>query len=866
MARATAALRLGEELRDSDRPAVASRLVARLQLRPSLPAGPTALPADAIALADDDAKSSLKREARAHMEQARVCLDKEEHGACSIAALAALDYSRQAGATLEAAEALKTIIEAKRRQSFIAGASRPDDALNFAEVELHRLSLEGDSVELACVQMCLADIYALDLRGSTKIRQALELAGSAVTLFKDAAAKAWQGLALLTLAAVQSLLGKSQAVRELANEALELAQGLADGLMEARALHTLATSYLDAEEYATAVGYSERAARIYAQHCKHQEEALEYLSAALWLSAGEQHQRSQAFAQRALALYRQHGETSGTNVALALVLVVEALANRLQGDRALKVAQDAKEWCKTGPVASYVLQVISHAQTRVGSADAALSAADAALTLAQEAMDVRLQIDALCFRARAHMRAECKEEAVSDMVEAMSLAETLADETETAYLQHELARLRLQNVSRRKPDDEALAAVLDSAQSAHGNFKVLDMADEAASALITQAIVRLIEEDHSAARGLAETALESFEEEGWHKGKDVALTLMAECSLRAGNFSEAEASTVQRREVWQAIGNRRAEARALCSLAELAIDQENWEEAEQRATEAKELAKSAQDRAVEAAASILLAQVQIAYLAVQDDISDAEVNMTLNSLRNRTLKAAGEALELATKSGSVLVRCTAMLWRGQALLVSQRHLEATQVAEDAETLATTCGDKGCQCKAMLLAACVAKATDNTSKMKTCAEAASQLAREAEEPQLLQQAQTLLASCAPAQGGGAQAEAAADPGLPQLESSKEVEGSSSAAAPPAPKGLDLVNVTKKVQEIVLELLAGEEDLTVDTPLMEAGIDSLSSVTFVTDLSKAFNQQVPPAAVFDYPSISAMASFIVEESMA
>merc|ERR1712137_370631 len=51
---------------------------------------------------------------------------------------------------------------------------------------------------------------------------------------------------------------------------------------------------------------------------------------------------------------------------------------------------------------------------------------------------------------------------------------------------------------------------------------------------------------------------------------------------------------------------------------------------------------------------------------------------------------------------------------------------------------------------------------------------------------------------------------------------------------------------------------------DVPFMEAGIDSLGSVQFVTDASREFALNLPPSVVFDYPTVRSLAEHLVEES--
>lgn len=65
-------------------------------------------------------------------------------------------------------------------------------------------------------------------------------------------------------------------------------------------------------------------------------------------------------------------------------------------------------------------------------------------------------------------------------------------------------------------------------------------------------------------------------------------------------------------------------------------------------------------------------------------------------------------------------------------------------------------------------------------------------------------------------------------------------------------------------IVKDVIAADDEITADSPLMEAGMDSLSSVQLVTEVSKEFQMTLSPSLVFDFPNVSAIVNHLVEES--
>jgi acyl carrier protein len=67
---------------------------------------------------------------------------------------------------------------------------------------------------------------------------------------------------------------------------------------------------------------------------------------------------------------------------------------------------------------------------------------------------------------------------------------------------------------------------------------------------------------------------------------------------------------------------------------------------------------------------------------------------------------------------------------------------------------------------------------------------------------------------------------------------------------------LAAILKTVDEVVKNVTTDEDDVTTDTPFMEAGVDSLASVTLVSELTKKFKFPMAPSIIFDLPTIRAL----------
>ena len=73
-----------------------------------------------------------------------------------------------------------------------------------------------------------------------------------------------------------------------------------------------------------------------------------------------------------------------------------------------------------------------------------------------------------------------------------------------------------------------------------------------------------------------------------------------------------------------------------------------------------------------------------------------------------------------------------------------------------------------------------------------------------------------------------------------------------------QSLSKAEVQKQLQDIVAGMLG--PNVSVDAPLMESGLDSLSAVELRNNLSGLFGAPLPATVTFDYPSISALAGYI------
>jgi tetratricopeptide (TPR) repeat protein len=79
------------------------------------------------------------------------------------------------------------------------------------------------------------------------------------------------------------------------------------------------------------------------------------------------------------------------------------------------------------------------------------------------------------------------------------------------------------------------------------------------------------------------------------------------------------------------------------------------------------------------------------------------------------------------------------------------------------------------------------------------------------------------------------------------------------------GMDAGIVRAKILDIAVSIIGDEDSIDADEPLMSAGLTSNTAVVLRDELSKDLpGVNLPPTLMFDYPSIAAIADYIVEKA--
>mmetsp|Transcript_84181 Transcript_84181/g.271482 ORF Transcript_84181/g.271482 Transcript_84181/m.271482 type:complete len:366 (-) Transcript_84181:105-1202(-) len=354
------------------------------------------------------------------------------------------------------------------------------------------------------------------------------------------------------------------------------------------------------------------------------------------------------------------------------------------------------------------------------------------------------------------------------------------------------------------------------------------------------------------ARGLYRTS-------GDVKGEATASLMMAKAYMASGQNVQGLRAAEDASRLWRAAGDLPAQVDALVLIADakLSICEERGGQtayatmtsivrsAEIALADAK--AHRAGDRACLGAALTTYSRV----LLKIDSFKGAWVSA----------KAASRAFR---KVGDNLGRARALLLWSEADLYLGYYNESRNNAQQALAAFTTSGNEDGKAKALA----IEEQIDRALGIPTQAELAEQQRRQLQYQQqhfmLMQQQQAMM-------GNQQQMQMQMQQFIPEEE-----ERAVAASGPGAFKrtgasplqvsaGMDVAVIRKKISELAMAIIGDGEDVEVDTPLLEAGLTSNTAVVLRDELSKDLpGIKLPPTLIFDYPSISSMADYVVEQA--
>jgi len=812
-------------------------------------------------MADDAAMSEPKREASMLFSAAEGFLEEAETKECLKVADDALGKFKALGDGGKdgVADTLHLIIGAHRLEAYM-NYKEPEEGLKLATDELAKFKEAGNKKGEATMQLAIAEISTDNVR-LNKRREALEPVTEALAIAKDIGDKKLEARCLIESAFVHFSMNESEKMLEAAEAALKISEELKDNMGKGMALYAVGLSHVKTNSWDTAVQKATSAQKVFEEMGKKCFEAGILHTMAIWRLLDEKPKKAVPLAEQALTLCKQF-EKGKRSEAVVTFTVCEAMIEAKNAKGALKVAKDGLDKFtadgnkKEQAICQEALTIVHLASD---AAEKAVKTIDLARQLAEELGEKRYESRIMLEAAATHVKNKEKDEAAEAYEKAVDLAQEENDLRQAAAAQREWATFLMFEKGEYKEALKMANEAVDTAQQDD------DKVGEAMGTMLVAFAHNFLDEN-SKALSACNDAQEMYQEVGYPEGEAQALWMIAELKALDGKFEAALEAAEERLSIFREVKDIKSEAKTLMLIASLHNRDKNYEEAEKVCKEALTLAQKADDAEIETDIQLLLVKI---YMDQAEDAGDKAGK----TFYGKAAKMAADAVASATKTGEKAPRAMALYWKAQTLVMEDKLQDAQRTATEAEALFRSMQGEQGQGACLHLVGSMQIATGSVDKALDTLDKALALAQAAKDPDLefeisssiyniqrqVQPASSMMMmdpammqQMMPAQGGDMGAMAPAGGG----------EEAQSVAA--KPKGLDPAFVRKQLMTFVKDVMATDDELELDSPFMEAGMDSLSSVSLMSMVAKEFQMALSPSLVFDFPTVRALEDHLVEES--
>lgn len=816
-----------------------------------------------LAMAEDQNIDAKLREAAQLFTEAEMILSESEDAEKAMPlAQKAVDAFKAKGHTNGHADALCLVVaalciraEALRYSSADTGPNGPvgetvREAERIMQEELASFDEAKDTRGMASMLWGLADLNS-DKRGPMKREEGLEYAKEAVQLCEELDDKELLARVQFTLSVIHVKRHALQDAEKAASKCLALTTEIGLRREQGKAFHMLGLAYHAAFRLQDAVNAAENALAIFRQLKVQRMVALQCQMLASWYIAAGRPREAAPFAREAQTIFAQldYGKAFQASSLSTMMHALSAKGERVQ---ALKLGQEGLEsFRKSGKVREEIVT-----------------------------------LDAL---AQAYFEKDDVEAAERYLNDGVNAAKNIGDKRWEAYLLQSKCQMHL---GQRKNDD-----ALEAVQAATALIKEVGTLREEAECMNTEVNVHIANNEINEVLSLAEKQREILQRIGSKHGEATVLMNTAMAHARKDNLDEAMTAATDAQNMFHDICDKHGEACALQTISEVHKARESYEMALQAAKDMEDLAAELQDSKLQLDATKQLAGVFIA----KDEPEEAtrlltearsltkkhgdlltDVHMAVfcsqahiaSALKARSqgkkgkavtsdkaVKCAKEALAGANRLGNRKLRAETLYAVAEASLVHGKLPEAQKVAQQALSAFMEASEKTGEALTTVLMAEIYMNKGEKAQATELANRGMSLAKVAGDSNAEWRAAEVMKAV----------EGRSDkPAQQQQQEVAQVAEGGAAVEEAAPKeaakpSVDPELLKKLVKDVTENVLAGDaEDVNWDTPLMDAGLDSLSSVSFRNELSKQAGVPLPAATMFDYPTQAQLVDHLIELS--
>jgi len=403
-------------------------------------------------------------------------------------------------------------------------------------------------------------------------------------------------------------------------------------------------------------------------------------------------------------------------------------------------------------------------------------------------------------------------------------------------------------------------AALKAAQTAKDSFREKGDAFHEGMALMQMSVAAALQSRAGKAVQAAEQAAAIFQANGSRSNEAAAQEILYDVYYASKDYDQAIDAGKQARLALKASQAKLAEVDIVKKLADAYLAKEEIKEALRLGQEGVALAKEISSQKKQVVMLNMLAQVTAQGLV--NDVNGGKVppdpkDRNFKDAADKAIGFAKEAVNIARKVAGRPSRDPQVLL-GNALYTSAqvssmagKGQDALSAVKEAVTIFGDITDDSMLGWSSLLAADCHGSLGQQDLAKESAETALATFQRLGEKEGTSAAKAALDKYKPKQVAVAQLGDAA-PGAASAAMGGQMEL----------RGPDPSVVKSRILDLAKEIVGDDEGIDTDSPLMDSGMDSLSSLDFRSKLTKEFSLQMPSTMVFEYPSISRLTDFLIE----
>lgn len=718
-------------------------------------------------------------------------------------------------------------------------------ALDKARKEALEFRKAGDKRGEAAMLLSSAEVN-YSIGGDKKRDEALDAATAARKLLKEVGDSQLESRACFTLTNIHIKNEMFSDALEAGEAGLELFRKVGNRLGEAKCLHTLAVIYISKNEFLHGMTLAKNALDLFSDLGLRKWEGYEcYMMSFFCLKSGRFSQ-SLPFAREALAIFHEVDMATSWQCQ-ALQNIAEAQLGCLKLSEAKKAAAEALELAQGASdkrTELGALQMLTQVYLAMRDAEEAWRTAEEAMAIARGMGDKRAESHILNELARVHLARGDFDQAKQTVRDAVDMSQGAEEKHESGIILATLAEAMIKG-----SDWDGLKEVAVEQQTI---FRETGDKGREATALLQIASCTLFgsEGDAKLAMELAEEAKAMFQDKEDKEGEARALMQIADLYQAQGERQLALESAEGARGILREINEKPDEARALATITKIHLDMDENGKAVRTANDALAVAKRTMDKRLEIEMSFLLTSAQI-------DLGILDGPAGMEKKYDKAMKPSKEALKLAKAVNNKELTAQALFMMGRVHMACMHIGDAIQIVTEALTIVRQLGDEPIlEVSGVLqLSECYFMGQKKDRAMELANEALG-LAEEYKDGEGVTEAKKLI-------------DLIEGPKMVPAGTAGAAAGADDAAAAAAGGGADGAGprlthemVIATIQDMIKQSTGEETDMELDAAFMDAGMDSLTAVSFRTGLQDQLGVKLPSSLIFDYPTVREVANRVVE----